>query len=191
MKFNEWFISRLIVNRFPLPAEILKADYKYIINVSDEHISYCHDAAMEAGIKYFWFPMNECTGDIGLNSLYAALQILWQAEQEKAKVLLHCHAGVNRSPTVRDAYYFLRTKKHREVIVFDEEAEERLAEWLNIGKSINGKNNRLLENIEQGHLPSIRKLESFLVHCETQFKKEETHRGGGLDWCKLKAEIHT
>jgi len=189
MKFNDWFTTRLIVNKFPLPSEILKAHYDYIINVSDEYSGECHDTAMERGIKYFWFPMNERVGDMGLNSLYAALKIIWQVEQEGASVLLHCHAGVNRSPTVRDAYYFLRTKKHREEIVFDEEIEERLTEWLNLGKSINGKNNMLLENIRKGHLPSINKMESFLRHCEVQFKKEETDNSGGLDKCKGNAGI--
>jgi hypothetical protein len=36
--------------------------------------------------------MNECVGDIGLNSIYGALQILYIAEKENATVLLHCHA---------------------------------------------------------------------------------------------------
>lgn len=189
MKFNEWFLSKLIVNRYPLPGEILKGHYKYIINVSDEYISYCYDAAMEMGIKYFWFPMNECTSEIGLNSIYVALQILYKAEQEQAMVLLHCHAGANRSPSVRDAYYYMRTKKHREMVMFDEEDEERTSEFLNIGKPINGKNNRLLTNISAGHLPAIIKMEKFLDQCAIQFEKEETHRGGGLDACKLKANI--
>jgi hypothetical protein len=188
MKFNEWFTRKLTVDRFPLPHEIEKSNYQYIINVSDEYISYCHNAAMSSFRKYFWFPMNECIGDIGLNSLFGALQILWIAEHENASVLLHCHAGANRSPTVRDAYYFLRTKKHRENIQFDEEIEERLSEFLG-GTPMNGKNNRLIDNIEQGHLPSIRKMESFLGYCETQFQKEETHRGGAIDWCKNKSKM--
>lgn len=189
MKFNEWFTQKLIVNRFPLPHEIEKSYVNYIINVSDEYIGSCYDAALKKGIKYFWFPMNECKGDIGLNSLYGAMQILFEAEKEGATVLLHCHAGVNRSPTIRDAYYFLRSGKHREYEPFDEETEERLNEFFLDGKPSNTKRNRLLENIEQGHLPAIKQLESFLGHCVTQFKKEETHRGGGLDWCKIQAKI--
>jgi hypothetical protein len=48
-----------------------------------------------------------------LSSIYGALFILWQAEQAQQRVYLHCQAGVNRSQTVADAYYFLRTGKHR------------------------------------------------------------------------------
>ncbi len=194
MKFEQWFISKLKVDRFPLPGEITKSDYQYIINVSDEHIGYCMSAAAGKNIKYFWFPMSECSGDIGLNSIYGALQILFIAEQEGAKVLLHCHAGVNRSGTVRDAYYFLRTKKHRAPKILFLEVEEWL---LNSQENtdnlthLNKKNNRLIENIEQGNLPSIRKMEKFLINCDIQFQKEETSKGGCLDWSKLKADIHT
>jgi hypothetical protein len=53
MKFNEWFNSKFKVGRFPLPSEITNSKYDYIINVSDEYISYCFDAAMKSGKKYF------------------------------------------------------------------------------------------------------------------------------------------
>lgn len=189
VKFSDWFKTKLIVNRYPLPHEIEKCNYDYIINVSDEYISSCHEAILLKQIKYFWFPMNECRGDMGLNSLYAAMQILWIAEENSEKVLLHCHAGVNRSPTVRDAYYYLRTGKHREFIQIDEESEDRLNEFFLEGKPSNSKQNRLLDNINKGYLPSIRQLENFLQNCSTHFQKEETMRGGGLDWCKIKSNI--
>lgn len=165
MKFNEWFNSKLKVGRFPLPKEITDSKYDYIINVSDEYISYCFEAAMKSDKKYFWFPMNECIGDIGLNSIYGALQILYIAEKENANVLLHCHAGANRSPTVRDIYYFMRTGKHL---------------------ILESKNNRFIDNVESGHLPAIRQMEAFLNCCKIQFEKEETMRGGGIDTCKHK-----
>ena len=76
MKFSEWFDNKVVIGRYPLPDEIKKSDYQYIINVSDEYISYCHNAAIESGKKYFWFPLNECGSDMGLNSIYGALQIV-------------------------------------------------------------------------------------------------------------------
>jgi len=176
MKFSEWFKLKLHINRFPLPSEIIESKYDYIINVSDEFIPDCHLAAIKRGIKYFWFPLSETNGDMGMNSIYGALQILFIAEQENATVLLHCHAGANRSPTVANAYYFMRTKTHN--TTSNDDSDDLLNEWLGIKSK---SNNRLFDNIQSGHLPAIRKLESFLIKCEMQFNKDDAMRGGGLD----------
>ncbi len=191
MSFTEWFNTKLVIGRFPLPAEINKSNFKYIINVSDEYISYCHDAAITAGIKYFWFPMSECTlPDMGLNSIYGALQILHQAEQENAKVLLHCHAGANRSPTVADAYYFLRTKKHREPRKISQDIIDGVNKMCGITEPQEQSGlNFIQENIKQTLLPCSEKMEAFLAECEKIFEKEITYRGGGLDMCKEKSGI--
>jgi hypothetical protein len=50
---------------------------------------------------------------VSLSSIYGALVIFWLAEQGQQRVYLHGHAGVSRSQIVADAYYFLRTDKHR------------------------------------------------------------------------------
>lgn len=50
-------------------------------------------------------------------------------------------------------------------------------------------NSTLLENIEQGFLPSIDSMKAFLIECAEVFEMEETMRGGQLDECKLKAKI--
>jgi len=186
MKFKEWFKYKLHVNRFPLPSEIAKSKYNYIINVSDEFIPDCYDISIKNGIKYFWFPMSERVGQMGLNSIYGALQILFIAEKENANVLLHCHAGANRSPTVQEAYYFLRTKTHFQEIKVDEEIEERLNEFLGVR---NSTNNRLIENINSGNLPSIKQMEGFLINSEIQFNKDVSMRGGGIDSSKYKASL--
>jgi len=189
--FKTWFSNNLVVNRYPLPGEITLKKYDYIINVSDEYISHCHTAATNVNTKYFWFPMNECCGDMGLNSLYGAMQILWNAELENAKVLVHCHAGANRSPMIREAYYFLRTGGHFDGFEFDEELEERLNEFFNDGKPFKVQYSRLKANCEGGHLPPLEKTEKFLKFCSEMFQKEETRRGGCLDSCKLKSEIES
>lgn len=82
MNFKEWFESKLIVGRYPLPTEIQKSNYDVIINVSDEYIFSCHAAAQRVSILYYWFPMNECTS-IGMESIYGAMQILRIAENQR------------------------------------------------------------------------------------------------------------
>jgi len=172
MKFQEWFDKKLKVSRYPLPNEIIKSGAKYVINVSCEYISSCQKVCMDNDIKYFWFPMDEVSGDIGLNSIFGALQILWIAEQEKASVILHCHAGANRSPTVMEAYYFMRTKKHfvREISAESKELFEKIFPE---SKNSERQNNRLLNNIEAGHLPSKNKMETFLKKTEEWFLKQD------------------
>jgi hypothetical protein len=173
MKFKEWFDKKLKVTRYPTPSEIKKSGVKYVINVSCEYISSCQTVCMDNGIKYFWFPMDEVSGDIGLNSLFGALQILWIAEQEKSSVILHCHAGANRSPTVMEAYYFMRTKKH---FIREESAEskERFKAMFVGSENFDfNNNNRLLNNIDAGHLPSKNKMEAFLKKAEQWFLKQD------------------
>lgn len=164
--FNDWFNQNLKVSRYPVPKECKEMNFDYIINVSDEFIDSCMEMALKGGKRYFWFPLNECTSDIGINSIYGALQILYQAEKKNKKVYLHCHAGSNRSPTVAECYYKMRT-----------------------GRYMGKKNARVLDNIESGHLPSIRKMNIFLKECSSSFKRDDSQRGGYLDSCKLKAKI--
>jgi hypothetical protein len=130
--------------------------------------------------------MSECIGTMGINSIYGALQILFLAEQKNEKVYLHCHAGSNRSPTVADAYYYLRTGKH--LVREKPKPFAELMEWLSL--KLEEHNNRLLSNVAQGHLPSITQTESFLKNCQIVFKKEEATKGGQLDTCKHLSNIH-
>lgn len=167
-KFKDWFENNLKVDRYPTPQECRDMDYDIIINVSDEYIDACMVKALEVGKMYHWFPMSECTSNMGLNSIYGVLQILSNAEKGNKKVFLHCHAGVNRSPTVRECYYYMRTGK------FLEESEKRV---------------RIADNIKAGHLPAICKLETFLKECGEAFKKDETMRGGHLDSAKVKSKV--
>ena len=172
MKFQEWFDKKLKVSRYPLPGEIIKSGAKYVINVSDEYIISCQKVCMENGIKYFWFPMDEVSNDIGLNSIFGALQILWIAEHEDAGIILHCHAGANRSPTVMEAYYFMRTKKHLFRKISKEQQEQFKKMFVKQENFAFTKNNRLLNNIDAGHLPSINRMETFLKETEKRFLKQ-------------------
>lgn len=161
VKFKDWFTNKLFVSRFPTPKEIKNSNFDVFINVSDEYICSCHLAAVQSNKLSFWFPMNETTKDMGLNSIYGALQIMYEAELENKKVYLHCHAGANRSPTVMECYYFMRT-----------------------GEFLELKNSRLKSNIEQGHLPCINSLKKFLNGCQDAFDVEQSNRGGQIDHIK-------
>lgn len=167
---KKWFTENLRVTRFPTPEEITKSDFDYIINVSDEFKPDCHLAATKCGKKYFWFPMNECTDNIGVNSIYGALQILWIAEKENAKVNLHCHAGVNRSVTVSEAYYFMRTGEHK--LATSKFPHFQCEDFY--------RQNRLQGNCGRG-LPSIIKMETILKKCAIALTGGDGKRGFLLD----------
>jgi hypothetical protein len=80
------------------------------------------------------------------------MTILYKAEQSNKSVLLHCHAGKNRSQTVADCYYYMRSKIHRDRQF---------------------KNNRLIENCANGHLPSLRQIEKFLTKLDWLLNNNE------------------
>ena len=167
MKFIEWFNRKLMVGAFPYTQNehINAFDYDYIINVSDEYYSEHHLPLIVAGCKTFWFPMNEAKRDVGLNSIYGAMNILHIAEKENKRVYLHCHAGVNRSRVVQAAYYFMRTGKQLEV-------------------DTNGYINRLLANCGRGYLPPKAEMEGFLQQLNSRLDANKVC-GGMLDRIKI------
>ena len=145
-KFQAWFSNKLTVGAWPdkVNKSFELRKHRYIINVSDE---YYHEYFKVFGLSHvyqFWFPMNEFKKDMGLNSIYAAIIILWQAEQDGDAVYLHCHSGNNRSWTVAAAYYFWRTGEH-----------------LN-RPTRRGFVNKLHQNCAEGYLPPMREMEEFL-----------------------------
>lgn len=192
--FNKWFIDKLQVKRFPLPGEISKMlPGGHIINVSDEYIHYNANAALAQGIYHHWFPLNECTGHMGLNSLFAAMCVLHEAESKDLPVVLHCHAGANRSPTVAAAYYYLRTGHHLEqcykpgtrLIVL----KELNGTTLQFDERLSTENepipNMLLSNCQQSLLPPLPQMEKFLNLLGTYLEVHEpTHRAGVLTQLK-------
>lgn len=189
-KFEDWFNNKLKAVQYPKISdfETIYKNIDYLINVSDEYKPEIHDICLSKNIKYFYFPLNECTDNMGLNSIYGAMQIMFIAEQENKKVIINCHAGSNRSVTILECYYYLRTKKYTVTKKIDkklaldiesmftfESEEDRLE-----SRRISG-NSRLQNNIEFGHLPAKHKMEQFLKECEKHFQKNTS-----LDSIKLK-----
>jgi hypothetical protein len=178
------FISEnIIIDRFPVSKEI-KADGKHsqcqvVINVSDEFYLGNSEEIMKEGKLNYYFPMGESGELMGLNSMYGALQVLhsiytWNPEW---KVLLHCQAGANRSPTILAAFHYMMTGEH-------------LVEEKKNGLIM--KPNQLLWNVEKKHLPELPKTELFLSKCKEAFDHPEKFFGGMFDWvmsesgCSLK-----
>mgnify|MGYP003613520759 CR=1 FL=1 len=154
MKFQEWFDKKLIVGCMP-DDNFDYNKYDYMINVSDEYVPYRPNNS-------FWFPMNECKRDIGLNSVYAALTILKRAYEKNLSVYLHCHAGVNRSQTVRCAFYYMIAGSH-----FD----NKYHVYPNV----------LWRNCAYGYLPNIVEMEKFI-----NMMKDSKWESCSLDSLKLK-----
>ena len=154
MKLKDWLNIRVQIS--PFPNKEIFNEFDIIINVSDEFNHSHLIEAMKLQKEYYWFPMNEFGNDMGLNSIYASLTTLYRAELEDKKVLLHCHGGINRSQTVMDAYYFMRTGKHRPAIKISKEVEKMFAEYASTEEN---RKNCLQNNCDHGRLPAIRKME--------------------------------
>lgn len=171
-KFETWFHSKLDVHSFPKINNMFfnPRRYQYVINVSDEYYPVIDEDILEKGIRTFWFPMNEAKSDAGLNSIYGAMVILYQAYENDAAVYLHCHAGSNRSPVVQAAFYYMMTYTHYEDFN-------------------SGFINMLARMCARGFLPELHKMEKFLICLREQLDKFKGEpMGGTLDNCKIDME---
>ena len=189
--FSTWFLENLSIGRFPVPGEVTRLSFSsHVINVSDEYIHHNATAALRRGVYHHWFPLNECVGHMGLNSLFAALCVLHQAEADDAHVLLHCHAGINRSPLVRSAYHYMRTGRHLHEawVMPGVRVNFLVAENVTVPDNDKMMPNMLLFNCQSNLLPPLVLVEKFLKHLGTRL--EETvelaaSRGGLLTQLKL------
>lgn len=109
--------------------------YCAVINVAD---SPCATFDYQrAGVPSFWFPIHEVE-HWGYTSFLAAIRVVNEYYKSDKPVLIHCHAGANRSPSV--AFSILKAKGYT-----DTEAEESL-NYPNMSKVFQ-------RNIELGHIP--------------------------------------
>lgn len=182
MKFKEWFDKNLVVGAFPIMnnPQFDPKEWDYCINVSDEHYFNIEEIINEKGCKTYWFPMNECRKDNGVNSIYGAMIILYYAEQNNKRVYLHCHAGIHRSQLVRCCYYFLRT---------GHQLDNNWSSFIN----------QLLADCTRGYLPPKSEMEDLLSHLgqkikDLKFNLDLSNKllivsdfGGLLDDCKIHA----
>lgn len=167
MKFNEWFENKLMVGKFPFTVneEFNPSDYKYVINMSDEYYDNIQSRLLNANCQTFWFPMNEKRRDIGLNSIYGAMVIMYQAEKENASLYLHCHSGRNRSRIAQACYYYMRTGNQLQL------GDEKYI-------------NRLYRACIRGYLPPMAEIEEYLRKIDNRVSIGSM-QGGILDECKI------
>jgi len=175
---SNWFAKKVMISKFPTAGDIQAGkydNYKYRINVSDIFRPDIDTAFKHQGVESFWFPLGEAFG-MSLESLYGAMRIMWEVEKHDQFLLLHCHAGRNRSVMVADCYYFLRTQEHR----------KRNQADLPYAKN---NLNRLLLNIDDAQLPGVYKMEEFLECCRETFNESFTEGDRPLDWIKHNMHI--
>jgi hypothetical protein len=136
--------------------------YCAVINVSD---SQCATFDYQrAGLPSFWFPINEI-GKWGHSPFLGALRVVNEYYKEGDKpVLIHCHAGANRSPSI--AYAILLAKGYTA-----EEAELSL--------QYDGLSQVFLRNVQRKHIPE--NIVEFL-------KLADKHPELSLSWCLRKMD---
>ncbi len=185
----DWFASKLKTGSFP-DVEDFKSRYKdvdVVINVSDEYRHELHQFLHEHNIISMWFPMGEATKDMGLSSIYAAMQILYKCYLSDATVLVHCHAGANRSRTIHDCIYYLITGRHYKP---GNTPKEPKVNWGEVKNIYSGGSNRLLHNCQYKHLPSQKSMEAFLEACYLVFSDPMKYGGYGYDYALVQANIY-
>jgi hypothetical protein len=173
MDIKNFINNNIIIDRFPISKEIqpngIHNQCQVIINVSDDFYLGDSENILKEGKLNFYFPMGESEKSMGLNSIFGALQVLYQIYtwNPEWKVLLHCQAGLNRSPTIKSAFYFMMLGEHEPI-----------------------NNNRLVNNCKNEHLPPIEKMELFLSNCKEAFDNQDKFFGSTFDWIIYKSNLN-
>jgi len=77
-------------------ATTISDTYSAVINVSD---SPCATFDYQMKIPSFWFPINEVE-NWGHVPFYGTLKVVNEYWKDEKPILIHCHAGANRSPSI-------------------------------------------------------------------------------------------
>jgi hypothetical protein len=122
-------------NVLSVKPELAGGFYCAVVNVSDSPCATFD--YQKAGVPSFWFPINEI-GQWTHAPFYGTLRVVNEYFKGDKPVLIHCHAGANRSPSV--AFAVLLAKGYTA-----EEAEESLG--------YESLTQVFIRNIERKHVP--------------------------------------
>lgn len=183
-----WFASRLLVGGMPTPSDVdpngrLSAR-EVFINVCDVYDGPVARQIAMLGAQAHWFPLGEVVG-LCVGSIYGALNMLFSAYVRDRPVYLHCAAGINRSQTVADCFYYMLTKEHRP------------SPWHFIGGGANLPGVMLARNCERGKLPALPLMESWLkemgntISCIGGGELDSTRMKAGFPWNEPKGQVLT
>ena len=136
--------------------DVAASFYCAVINVSD---SPCATFDYQMKLPSFWFPIQEVSY-WGYSPFYGALKVVNEYFKGDKPVLIHCHAGANRSPSV--AYAILLSKGYS-----PEEAEQSL--------NYPGLSLVFKRNIERKQIP--KNIVEFLIKAQSS-----NHEQNSLCW---------
>lgn len=122
-------------NILSVQPDVISEYFCAVVNVSD---SPCATFDYQLKIPSFWFPINEIA-QWGHSPFYGTLRVVNQYYKGDKPVLIHCHAGANRSPSV--AFAILLAKGYT-----PKEAEESL--------KYEDLTEVFARNIERKHIPA-------------------------------------
>lgn len=120
--------------KYHVKPEVVSDFYCAVINVSDHP---CSSFDFQLKVPSFWFPINE-VGRWGYSPFYGVMRVVNNYWKGDKPVLIHCHAGANRSPSV--AYAILMAKDYTPI-----EAEQSLI--------YDGLEKVFQRNITRNHIP--------------------------------------
>ena len=92
-------------NTLSVAPDLASKYYCAVVNVSDSQCATFD--YQKAGIPSFWFPINEIAY-WGHSPFFGTLWVVNEYFRGDNPILIHCHAGANRSPSI--AYAILRAK---------------------------------------------------------------------------------
>lgn len=144
---KKYDFAPIIVRPFPTLTDvrnpwIFPRKVRHLINVANEEDPEIKEAILARGITYEWLPTDE-RPRMNLPHILLAVRLLRQYDAAGEQTIVHCQAGLNRSPSVVEAYYYCKYHTHLS------------AEYC-------GYQNHLIYNCKTGHLPPLEDMEHYL-----------------------------
>jgi hypothetical protein len=174
-------------NLLSVQPDVAASFYCAVINVSD---SPCATFDYQMKIPSFWFPVHE-VAYWGYPPFFGTMKVVNQYYKGDKPVLIHCHAGANRSPSI--AYAILLAKGYS-----PQEAEESL-QYPNLSLVFkrNIKNKHIPENIinflkksdEPVHSPTS--MNSVLKNMDDEYSVWAEQKYESQSDCVISADAET